>query len=78
MTDLDAKAIQEDNERLKLENKKLQCCGNCKKYRMPESQVPLRCLKNRVAYSCCEDWEMYEDVTAEVTAWCELPKLEVE
>lgn len=52
--------LEEENEELKLINKKLQCCGNCKKYRMSESQVPLRCLKNRKAYSCCEDWEMDE------------------
>lgn len=49
---------KKENEELKLINKKLQCCGNCKKYRMPESQVPLRCLKNRVADSCCEFWGM--------------------
>ena len=51
---------KKENEELKLINKKLQCCGNCKKYRMLESQIPLSCLKNRKAYSCCEDWEMDE------------------
>lgn len=49
-----------ENEKLKLINKKLRCCKNCKKYRMLESQVPLSCLKNRRINSCCEDWEMDE------------------
>lgn len=53
---------KKENEELKLINKKLQCCGNCKKYRMLESQVPLSCLKHRKAYSCCEDWEMYDNI----------------
>jgi hypothetical protein len=39
---------------------KMKCCGNCKKYRMPESQVPLSCLKNQRINSCCEGWEIAE------------------
>lgn len=55
-----AKELEKENEKFRLINKKLQCCGNCKKYKMLESQVPLSCLRNRKVYSCCEDWEMDE------------------
>lgn len=55
-----AKEMQEEIEQLKLINKKMQCCKNCKKYRMLESQVPLRCLKNRRINFCCEEWEFEE------------------
>lgn len=57
---IDYKELEKENENFRLINKKLQCCGNCKKYKMLESQVPLSCLRNRKAYSCCEDWEMNE------------------
>ena len=52
--------IKEENEKLKLINKKMQCCKNCKKYRRLESQVPLSCLKNQRINFCCEEWEFGE------------------
>lgn len=52
--------LEKENEKLKLINKKMQCCKNCKKYRMLESQVSLRCLKNRRINFCCEEWELAE------------------
>lgn len=52
--------LEKENEKLKLINKKMQCCKNCKKYRMLESQVSLRCLKNRRINFCCEEWEFGE------------------
>lgn len=54
------KELEQENEKLKSINKKLQCCKNCKKYRMLESQVSLRCLKKRITNFCCEEWEMYD------------------
>lgn len=60
-------SIQEDvfklrveNEQLKQQIEKMKNCKNCKKYRMLENQVPLRCLKNQRINFCCEDWELAE------------------
>lgn len=52
--------LEKENEKLKSINKKMQCCKNCKKYRMLESQVSLSCLNNRIINLCCEEWEFGE------------------
>lgn len=50
--------LEKENEQLKVQIEKMKCCKNCKKYRMPESQVTLLCLKNQRTNFCCEDWEL--------------------
>ena len=54
------KDLEQVNEQLKQQIEKMKCCKNCKKYRMLESQVTLRCLKNQRTNFCCEDWELAE------------------
>lgn len=55
-----AKEMQKENEQLKAQIEKMKCCKNCKKYRMPVSQVALWCLKSQGINFCCENWEVAE------------------
>lgn len=54
------KKILKQNKYLKERIKKMKCCANCKKYRMLESQMTLKCLKNQRTNFCCTEWEMKE------------------
>lgn len=63
--------LKQQNEQLKQEKcellgiiqqkdeliEKMKCCANCKKYRMLESQMTLKCLKNQRTNFCCNEWE---------------------
>ena len=52
--------LEKENEQLKSINKKMECCKNCKKYKMLESQMTLRCLKNQITNFHCDEWELAE------------------
>ncbi len=49
---------KQENKQLKAQIEKMKCCVNCKKYRMLESQMTLKCLKNQRTNFCCNEWEM--------------------
>lgn len=50
--------LEEENEELKLINKKLQCCGNCTHRNAEEVVETCRLLKKYTqTKGCCSEWE---------------------
>lgn len=57
LLDKEYKKILKQNKCLKELIEKMKCCANCKKCRMLESQMTLKCKKNQRTNFCCNEWE---------------------